>query len=59
MIRPASEISVHLYSEFVGMRKSIDGLAALIEQEATLSPFDPETLRRPQRKILARSGESI
>ena len=40
MIRPASEISVYLYSEFVDMRKSIDGLAALIEQETTLSPFD-------------------
>ena len=40
MIRPAPEVSVYLYSEFVDMRKSIDGLAALIEQETTLSPFD-------------------
>ncbi len=40
MIRPAAEIEVFLYAEPVDMRKSIDGLACLIEQETKLSPFD-------------------
>lgn len=39
MIRPSPEIDVYLYTDYVDMRKSIDGLAALIEQETTLSPF--------------------
>ena len=40
MIRPAKEVEVFLYAEPVDMRKSIDGLACLIEQETELSPFD-------------------
>ncbi len=40
MIRPATDIEVFLYAEPVDMRKSIDGLACLIEQETKLSPFD-------------------
>ncbi len=40
MIRPATDIEVFLYAEPVDMRKSIDGLACLIEQETELSPFD-------------------
>ena len=39
MIRPSPNVAVYLYSDYVDMRKSIDGLAALIEQETTLSPF--------------------
>lgn len=39
MIRPSPEVAVYLYSDCVDMRKSIDGLATLIEQETTLSPF--------------------
>ena len=40
MIRPSPDVAVYLYNDYVDMRKSIDGLAALIEQETTLSPFD-------------------
>lgn len=39
MIRPTAEIPVYLYPDFVDMRKSIDGLAALVEQETDQSPF--------------------
>ncbi|WP_095210132.1 IS66 family insertion sequence element accessory protein TnpB [Endozoicomonas ascidiicola] len=39
MIRPAKEVPVYLYAEYVDMRKSIDGLAALIEQEVGQSHF--------------------
>lgn len=40
MIRPAPETQVFLYAEPVDMRKSINGLAYLVEQEMALSPFD-------------------
>ena len=40
MIRPSPDTPVYLYAEFVDMRKSINGLAALVEQETELSPFD-------------------
>ena len=39
MIRPAPETPVYLYAETVDMRKSINGLAHLVEQEMALSPF--------------------
>lgn len=38
MIRPGPDIQVYLYAEPVDMRKSIDGLSALVEQEMELSP---------------------
>lgn len=38
MLRPGNEVKVYLYAEAVDMRKSIDGLAALVEQEMKLSP---------------------
>jgi len=37
MLRPKSDASVYLYTGIVDMRKSIDGLAALVEQELELS----------------------
>ena len=40
MIRPIVNTPVYLYAGFVDIRKSIDGLAALIEQETELSPFE-------------------
>ena len=40
MMRPTNDIPVYLYADFVDMRKSIDGLAALIELETELSPFE-------------------
>jgi len=39
MIRPTNDVAVYLYTESVDMRKSIDGLALLVEQEMTLSPM--------------------
>ena len=38
MLRPTDTVTVYLYSEPVDMRKSIDGLSVLVEQEMALSP---------------------
>lgn len=38
MLRPADSVQVFLYAEPVDMRKSIDGLSVLVEQEMDLSP---------------------
>jgi len=38
MLRPGNEIQVYLYSEPVDMRKSMNGLSILVEQEMELSP---------------------
>lgn len=38
MLRPANSVQVYLYVEPVDMRKSINGLAILVEQEMNLSP---------------------
>jgi transposase len=38
MLRPDNDVHVYLYAEPVDMRKSIDGLSALVEQEMMLSP---------------------
>ncbi|PCH61146.1 MAG: IS66 family insertion sequence hypothetical protein [Gammaproteobacteria bacterium] len=38
MLRPSNEVQVFLYVQPVDMRKSIDGLSALVEQEMALSP---------------------
>lgn len=38
MHRPGNDVHVYLYAEPVDMRKSIDGLSALVEQEMALSP---------------------
>lgn len=38
MLRPANSVAVYLYAEPVDMRKSIDGLSVLVEQEMNLSP---------------------
>lgn len=39
MIRPSPNVQAYLYMEPVDMRKSIDGLAALVENELELSPM--------------------
>jgi len=39
MLRPKHNTQVYLYSGIVDMRKSIDGLTALVEQELDLSPM--------------------
>lgn len=41
MIRPSNEIAVYLYTGRVDMRKSIDGLAALVQNELHLNPLMP------------------
>lgn len=38
MLRPSNDVSVYLYADPVDMRKSIDGLSVLVEQEMKLSP---------------------
>jgi len=38
MIRPGNDLQVYLYAEPVDMRKSIDGLSILVEQEMELQP---------------------
>jgi transposase len=40
MLRPANTVDVYLYAEPVDMRKSIDGLSLLVEQEMALLPMD-------------------
>ena len=41
MMRPNAEIEVYLYLGIVDMRKSINGLSAIVEEELSLSPFAP------------------
>jgi len=38
MIRPGNNLHVYLYADPVDMRKSIDGLSLLVEQEMELQP---------------------
>ena len=38
MLRPDNGVQVYLYSDPVDMRKSIDGLSALVEAEMAMSP---------------------
>jgi transposase len=40
MLRPEGKVRVYLYVDPVDMRKSIDGLSALVEQEMDLSPMN-------------------
>ena len=39
MLRPDSHVQAYLYVDPVDMRKSIDGLSVLVEQEMDLSPM--------------------
>ncbi len=41
MIRPTSEVQVYLCRELVDMRKSVNGLSALVEGTLQLDPFAP------------------
>lgn len=41
MLRPGNDVQVYLYRSAVDMRKSINGLSILVEQNMNLSPFDP------------------
>lgn len=38
MLQPDNDVHVYLYTDPVDMRKSIDGLSILVEQEMALSP---------------------
>lgn len=66
MMRPAETVSVRLCRETVDFRKSIDGLAGLVEQTLGLDPFNAELYvftnrRRDKLKILYwdRSGFAL
>lgn len=57
MMRPENEIEVYLYRGIVDMRKSINGLSVIVEEELGLSPFAPALYvfcnrRRDKIKIL-------
>lgn len=41
MIRPSKSTPAYLYSGVVDMRKSIDGLAGIVENELELNPLEP------------------
>lgn len=66
MMRPAETVEVRLCCEPVDMRKSIDGLSVLVEQELELDPFAAQLFvfsnrRRDKLKILYwdRSGFAL
>ena len=42
MMRPSDPVEVYLYRGIADMRKSINGLAAIVEAELGLSPFAPK-----------------
>jgi transposase len=50
MMRPEEEVEVYLCREFVDMRKSINGLSILVEQELGLDPFAPRLVAFCNRK---------
>ena len=63
MMRPAGDVAVYLCRDIVDMRKSINGLSTLVEQELGLSPFAPQLFvfcnrKRDKIKVLywERSG---
>ena len=39
MIRPSADSTIYLYRQSVDMRKSINGLVAIVEGEMELDPF--------------------
>ena len=66
MMRPEEAVEVRLCREAVDMRKSIDGLAALVEQGLELDPFAAQLFvftnrRRDKLKVLYwdRSGFAL
>ena len=42
MIRPSVDTRIHLYRDAVDMRKSINGLVAIVEAEMALDPFSAQ-----------------
>ena len=62
-MRPGGDVEVYLCCDIVDMRKSINGLSAIVEQELEVSPFSTHLFvfcnrRRDKIKILywERSG---
>ncbi len=50
MMRPDAKVEkVYLYPKPVDFRKSIDGLAALVELDIKVAVFDPRAFRFPQQ----------
>lgn len=63
MMRPSDDVEVFLYRGVTDMRKSINGLSVIVEQEMKLDPFVPRLFvfanrRRDKVKVLywERSG---
>jgi len=63
MMRPDEELEVYVYRQVVDLRKSINGLSAIVEQELEVSPFSTHLFvfcnrRRDKIKVLywERSG---
>jgi transposase len=57
MMRPTDDVAVYLCREVVDMRKSINGLSILVEQDLSLDPFRPHLFvfcnrKRDKVKIL-------
>ena len=50
MMRPANDVEVLLYRGITDMRKSINGLSILVEQELGLDPFAPRLIAFANRK---------
>ena len=50
MMRPAESVEVFLCREVVDLRKSIDGLAAWVEEELELNPFATQLFVFSNRK---------
>lgn len=60
MMRPNAKVeTVHLYPKPVDFRKSIDGLAALVELDIKVAVFDPELyvfLNKPRNRVMELEG---
>lgn len=64
MFRLDAKLKVYVHREAVDFRKSINGLAALVEQSMGLDPFAPalyafSNRRRDRIKILGRGGNGF
>ncbi|MGH8423776.1 MAG: IS66 family insertion sequence element accessory protein TnpB [Pseudomonas fluorescens] len=54
MMRPDAKVEKNLYPKAVGFRKSIDGLAALVELGIKVAAFDPVLfvfLNKPRKRV--------
>jgi len=64
MIRPGVDARIHLYRDAVDMRKSINGLVAIVEAEMALDPFSAQLFifcnrQRTLIKMVAWEGNGL